>query len=643
MEQNSQIVETQLTQLIEAQPTQLLETQPTQLVETQPTQLVPDDDDNGSEVVYATLVPLNRWDLGQISLTPEKDTVLVGKDPNCNVVLPDVLGVSRKHFLYKTTSARLQSLVATVTLYFLPSRILRSYTTHPSSNSHSILKWGSVVGEPGNYSMVRQAFNRCTGCQYACKIINARKFADQPIVLRAFEHVCGERSSEGTVGSARSGISMLGRSLNVAICAPFLHYRSTVNFRLRSLRAWITSPNIVSFIDFYSNDETYWIIMEYVSGGDLNKYFDMKPVPEESEVKHLTRQICEAVQYMHERGFVHRDIKPDNILLASRDRGLVKLSDLGLAKFIGTDGTLLKTKCGTPAYLAPEIQNHTEEKPYSKAVDLWSLGVVVYQMIARKMPYECSTQYALIDAIIQGDLDLTPFTKGGYTVDFVTRLLEVDPKQRMTANEALKHPWLMDVTAAAATVTAQVEIKTEVIQGVSSELPTSLKTEMGLDTAQVEVKAEVVQEVSAELPTSLKTEMNMDTAQVEIKTEVVQEVSSELPTSLKTTEMSLDMNSGDGSRPSGSTGLTYIFEDNELLSAPTELAMETGSSSTDRPQVQPKTHVQKRSSPSAPRRVTRSQSKLEVAESAPITSVTGKKRPASSTDLENPPKRSSRS
>ncbi|RUS26437.1 hypothetical protein BC938DRAFT_470767 [Jimgerdemannia flammicorona] len=99
MEQNSQIVETQLTQLIEAQPTQLLETQPTQLVETQPTQLVPDDDDNGSEVVYATLVPLNRWDLGQISLTPEKDTVLVGKDPNCNVVLPDVLGVSRKHFL----------------------------------------------------------------------------------------------------------------------------------------------------------------------------------------------------------------------------------------------------------------------------------------------------------------------------------------------------------------------------------------------------------------------------------------------------------------------------------------------------------------------------------------------------------------
>ncbi|RUS26439.1 kinase-like domain-containing protein [Jimgerdemannia flammicorona] len=328
----------------------------------------------------------------------------------------------------------------------------------------------------------------------------------------------------------------------------------------------------------------------------------------------------------------------------------------GLAKFIGTDGTLLKTKCGTPAYLAPEIQNHTEEKPYSKAVDLWSLGVVVYQMIARKMPYECSTQYVLIDAIIQGDLDLTPFTKGGYTVDFVTRLLEVDPKQRMTANEALKHPWLMDVTAAAepyplfdlnfvhqATVTAQVEIKTEVIQGVSSELPTSLKTEMGLDTAQVEVKAEVVQEVSAELPTSLKTEMNMDTAQVEIKTEVVQEVSSELPTSLKTTEMSLDMNSGDGSRPSGSTGLTYIFEDNELLSAPTELAMETGSSSTDRPQVQPKTHVQKRSPPSAPRRVTRSQSKLEVAESAPITSVTGKKRPASSTDLENPPKRSSRS
>ncbi|RUS26438.1 kinase-like domain-containing protein [Jimgerdemannia flammicorona] len=133
------------------------------------------------------------------------------------------------------------------------------------------------LGCRGNYSMVRQAFNRCTGCQYACKIINARKFADQPIVLRAFER----------------------------------------------------EPNIVSFIDFYSNDETYWIIMEYVSGGDLNKYFDMKPVPEESEVKHLTRQICEAVRYMHERGFVHRDIKPDNILLASRDRGLVKLSDLG--------------------------------------------------------------------------------------------------------------------------------------------------------------------------------------------------------------------------------------------------------------------------------------------------------------------------
>ncbi|RUP45284.1 hypothetical protein BC936DRAFT_148368 [Jimgerdemannia flammicorona] len=249
------------------------------------------------------------------------------------------------------------------------------------------------------------------------------------------------------------------------------------------------------------------------------------------------------------------------------------------------------------------------------------------------MPFECSTQKALTDAITQGDLDLTPFTaEGGYNLttdcsqmpmikkigvnlhdpsvashhsppakDFVTRLLEVDPKQRMTADEALKHPWLMDVTTT--TVNANLcncKIRLIYIMNHISNGHTI--------AAQVDFKIETVQEVSSELPIPLKR------------------------------ELSSGMYRRDGFWPSLSTGLTHIFESNEFLSAP-ELTTEAGPSNIDRPQAQPKTRVQKHSSsgsPGSPRRVTRAQSKLQVAESAHITTVTNKKRPAPSTDPESP-------
>lgn len=134
-------------------------------------------------------------------------------------------------------------------------------------------------------------------------------------------------------------------------------------------------------------DEHYFIILEYLEGGELtDRILSLESLPE-STIKFLFYQIVLAVQYLHSHGITHRDLKPQNVLLVSQAaKTRVKVTDFGLSKII-TEDTCLRTLCGTPFYLAPEVWD-TNCSVYDKKVDIWSLGVILFYMFAKELPFK---------------------------------------------------------------------------------------------------------------------------------------------------------------------------------------------------------------------------------------------------------------
>lgn len=149
----------------------------------------------------------------------------------------------------------------------------------------------------------------------------------------------------------------------------------------------------------------------------------------------------------HERGIVHRDIKPENILLTDKDLH-VKLADFGLAKIIGEE-SFTTTLCGTPSYVAPEILEDTKHRRYTRAVDIWSLGVVLYICLCGFPPfsdelYSKDNPYTLTQQIKMGRFDYpSPYwdSVGDPALDLIDRMLTVDVEKRYTIDDCLEHPW----------------------------------------------------------------------------------------------------------------------------------------------------------------------------------------------------------
>lgn len=149
----------------------------------------------------------------------------------------------------------------------------------------------------------------------------------------------------------------------------------------------------------------------------------------------------------HDRGIVHRDIKPENILLTDKDLH-VKLADFGLAKIIGEE-SFTTTLCGTPSYVAPEILEDSRNRRYTRAVDIWSLGVVLYICLCGFPPfsdelYSKENPYTLTQQIKTGRFDYpSPYwdSVGDPALDLIDRMLTVDVEKRYTIDDCLEHPW----------------------------------------------------------------------------------------------------------------------------------------------------------------------------------------------------------
>ncbi|KAF2403660.1 SMAD/FHA protein kinase [Trichodelitschia bisporula] len=209
----------------------------------------------------------------------------------------------------------------------------------------------------------------------------------------------------------------------------------------------VSHPSLLCLKNTFDETDGVYLVLELAPEGELFNWIVMKRKLSEAETRKVFVQLFEAVKYLHDRNIVHRDIKPENILLVDKNLTL-KLADFGLAKIIGEE-SFTTTLCGTPSYVAPEILQNSNHRRYTRAVDIWSLGVVLYICLCGFPPfsdelYTPENPYTLAQQILQGRFDYpSPYwdSVGDPALDLIDRMLTVDPNARITIDGCLEHPW----------------------------------------------------------------------------------------------------------------------------------------------------------------------------------------------------------
>nr|XP_046207340.1 calcium/calmodulin-dependent protein kinase type II subunit gamma-like isoform X7 [Oncorhynchus gorbuscha] len=250
----------------------------------------------------------------------------------------------------------------------------------------------------GAFSVVRRCVKLCSGQEYAAKIINTKK-------LSARDHQKLEREAR--------------------ICRLLKH------------------SNIVRLHDSISEEGFHYLLFDLVTGGELFEDIVAREYYSEADASHCIQQIVEAVLHCHQMGVVHRDLKPENLLLASKCKNAaVKLADFGLAIEVQGDQQAWFGFAGTPGYLSPEV---LRKEAYGKPVDIWACGVILYILLVGYPPFWDEDQHKLYQQIKAGAYDfpspewdtVTPEAK-----NLINQMLTINPAKRITAQEALKHPWV---------------------------------------------------------------------------------------------------------------------------------------------------------------------------------------------------------
>eukprot|EP00029_Vermamoeba_vermiformis_P003987 TRINITY_DN1451_c0_g1_i2.p1 TRINITY_DN1451_c0_g1~~TRINITY_DN1451_c0_g1_i2.p1 ORF type:complete len:260 (+),score=120.22 TRINITY_DN1451_c0_g1_i2:498-1277(+) len=209
----------------------------------------------------------------------------------------------------------------------------------------------------------------------------------------------------------------------------------------------VSHPSILKLHEIYEDEDKVYIVMELVSGSELFDRIVDRGYYSEKNAINIVKQILSAVAYLHGAGIAHRDLKPENLLCSgSGDNEIVKIADFGLSKMFNNDEELM-TSCGTPGYVAPEVLMC---ESYDKSVDMWGIGIITYILLAGYPPFYAENDTALFEKIMNAEYDFDDECwddVSDLAKDFIRHLLVKDPKERYTAEQALKHPWLNQTDA----------------------------------------------------------------------------------------------------------------------------------------------------------------------------------------------------
>ena len=207
-------------------------------------------------------------------------------------------------------------------------------------------------------------------------------------------------------------------------------------------------PNILKIFEFYSNKESYSIITEYCSGGELfNEITENGPFNERYSA-YVMYQILSSINYCHNMNIIHRDLKPENILIVDRNKNnfpRIKVCDFGTSKMV-EKGAVQRKLVGSSYYIAPEVI----KKNYNEKCDIWSCGVILYILLSGRPPFGGEDDREIMDNVKKGKYDLegSPFNKCSKSVlDLIKKLLVMDKDKRISAQEALNHPWFKEQKA----------------------------------------------------------------------------------------------------------------------------------------------------------------------------------------------------
>jgi len=262
--------------------------------------------------------------------------------------------------------------------------------------------FGKIIGN-GSFSVVKECFSKKYSTKYCAKIIDKSCFRE-----KEWYHISNEISI------------------------------------LKSIR----HNNIIHFEEIYETGQSLFIIMECVNGGELfTEVGENGPLSEKS-ASHILKQIGDGVSYLHDNNITHRDLKLENILIYKEASGIIsiRLTDFGLSKKMNlSDEQFMRTRCGTPAYVAPEVILGLD---YTKMIDIWSIGVVLYVMLFCKYPFQGETVSEIYNNITSGKLNFPQSALknplSNEVKDLIGNLLQVAPERRFSTKEILNHPWIVN-------------------------------------------------------------------------------------------------------------------------------------------------------------------------------------------------------